>query len=105
MKWLTPRPWPTRYTNPRMPALPARVRVSVLPLPVAPAVAEKLRVLLPGAPLETLTAGAVAVAGGKVIGAALGWQGGQEQALETGWRGRGIEEALEETLQAALHPA
>lgn len=91
-----------------MSALPARVRVSALPLPVAPAVAEKLRVLLPQVPLAALHAGAVAVAGGKVIGAALAWSENgepfQAQQLETSWRGRGIEAALSETLSRALPP-
>ncbi|TSA87802.1 hypothetical protein FNU79_00660 [Deinococcus detaillensis] len=84
------------------PSLPARVRVSRLPLPPAPAVQLRLKTLFaaqPGLPLSQLMAGAVAVAGGKVIGAALSWPGAEGQPqrgleLESGWRGRGIEEAL-----------
>ncbi len=87
--------------------LPARVRVSRLPLPPAPAVQVRLKVLFtaqPDLPLSQLTAGAVAVAGGKVIGAALSWLGAEDQTssgleLESGWRGRGIEEALLELLK------
>ncbi|WP_161882974.1 hypothetical protein [Deinococcus alpinitundrae] len=103
----------------RAPTLPARVRVSRLPLPPAPAVETRLRALfaaqLVNHHLADLSAGAVAVAGGKIIGAALRWPAGslafpqgsgpQEQALEaaeleSGWRGRGIEEALRALLEA-----
>ena len=95
------------------PSLPARVRVSRLPLPPAPAVETRLKALfaaqLTAHRLADLSAGAVAVAGGKIIGAALRWpaesaalperngpqENGPEAAeLESGWRGRGIEEAL-----------
>lgn len=96
------------------PTLPARVRVSRLPLPPAPAVETRLKSLfaaqLSSHPLTDLSAGAVAVAGGKIIGAALRWPagsadfpGGLEVAeLESGWRGRGIEEALRALLDPEL---
>lgn len=74
-------------------ALPARVRVSCPPLPLAPALRQAAARLCPQAP-ETLRAAALAIAGGRVIGAHLRWEGGEAQAVETGWRGRGIEEAL-----------
>ncbi|WP_420594913.1 hypothetical protein [Deinococcus sp.] len=91
-----------------MSALPARVRVSRLPLPPSPAVLARLNTLFadhsPTVPIAQLSgtqlsAGAVALAGGKIIGAALSWPGGEALALESGWRGRGIEEALSASLQ------
>ncbi len=75
-------------------SLPARVRVTRPPLPLAPALRAAAARLCPGAPLERLHSAALAIAGGAVIGAHLVWTGGEVQALETGWRGRGIEEAL-----------
>lgn len=92
------------------PSLPARVRVSRLPLPPAPAVQLRLKALFsgqsfaePDSLFSQLRAGAVAVAGGKIIGAALSGLGAEGQLsnhleLESGWRGRGIEEALLELL-------
>ena len=79
--------------------LPARVRVTCPPLPLAPALRQAAAKLCPGAPLDSLTAAALAIAGGAVIGAQLRWGAEDEplqevQAVETGWRGRGIEEAL-----------
>ncbi len=56
-------------------------------------------------PLEDLTSGAVAVAGGKIIGAALRWPGGEALKLESGWRGRGIEPALQDLLEAGSEAA
>lgn len=77
-----------------------------MPLPPAAAVASRLGTLLPEAPLDALRAGAVAVAGGKVVGAALAWQDNAEltraQQLEAAWRGRGVEEALSEALARQL---
>lgn len=75
-------------------SLPARVRVTRPPLPLAPALRQAAARLCPDAPLESLSAAALAIAGGAVIGAQLRWNGGEVQVVETGWRGRGIEEAL-----------
>lgn len=73
--------------------LPARVRVTRPPLPLAPALKAAASRLCPDAP-EALTGAALAIAGGGVIGAHLRWEGGEAANVETGWRGRGIEEAL-----------
>ncbi|WP_189071834.1 hypothetical protein [Deinococcus sedimenti] len=75
-------------------SLPARVRVTRPPLPLAPALKAAAARLCPDAPVNTLTAAALAIAGGSVIGAHLRWDGGEHASVETGWRGRGIEEAL-----------
>lgn len=75
-------------------SLPARVRVTRPPLPLAPALRAAAARLCPEAPLDRLNAAALAIAGGAVIGTHLRWDGGEAQALDTGWRGRGIEEAL-----------
>ncbi|GAA4008729.1 hypothetical protein GCM10022631_21140 [Deinococcus rubellus] len=95
------------------PPLPARVRVSRLPLPPAPSVEARLKSLF-AAQLVThhladLKAGAVAVAGGKIIGAALRWPAGSADCpevaeLESGWRGRGIEAALRALLESEPDP-
>ena len=84
-----------------MAPLPARVRVSKLPLPPAPAVLLRFNDWFAAAPppYHALRAGAVALAGGTLIGAALNWPddaGEPVQAfhLDSGWRGRGIEAAL-----------
>ncbi|NTX99420.1 hypothetical protein [Deinococcus sp. JMULE3] len=74
--------------------LPARVRVTRPPLPLAPALKTAAARLCPDAPLDALSGAALAIAGGAVIGAHLRWQGGEAATVETGWRGRGIEEAL-----------
>ncbi|WP_135227612.1 hypothetical protein [Deinococcus fonticola] len=74
--------------------LPARVRVTRPPLPLAPALRSAALRLCPGAPVDDLLAAALAIAGGSVIGAHLRWAGGEDQTVETGWRGRGIEEEL-----------
>ena len=79
--------------------MPARVRVTRPPLPLAPALRGAAERLCPQAPLERLEAVALAIAGGNVIGAHLKWPGGEQQGVETGWRGRGIEEALTATVQ------
>ncbi|WP_339095812.1 hypothetical protein ACINK0_13460 [Deinococcus sp. VB343] len=79
--------------------LPARVRVTRPPLPLAPALAQAAARLCPAAPRE-LQAAVLAIAGGSVVGAHLRWEGGEVQNVETGWRGRGIEEALGEALTA-----
>ncbi|MBZ9712027.1 MULTISPECIES: hypothetical protein [Deinococcus] len=78
--------------------LPARVRVTCPPLPLAPALRAAAARLCPQAPAAHLTAAALAIAGGTVIGAHLRWDGGEAAAVETGWRGRGIEEALAEAV-------
>lgn len=77
--------------------LPARVRVTRPPLPLAPALKAAAGRLCPDAP-EALTGAALAIAGGGVIGAHLRWDGGEAANVETGWRGRGIEEALAQTV-------
>lgn len=82
-------------------SLPARVRVTRPPLPLAPALLQAAARLCPAAPLDRLSGAALAIAGGAVIGARLKWQGGEVQAIETGWRGRGIEEALASALASA----
>ncbi|THF88868.1 hypothetical protein E7T09_06780 [Deinococcus sp. KSM4-11] len=82
-------------------ALPARVRVTRPPLPLSPALRAAAARLCPDAPVTTLEAAALAIAGGAVIGAALRWDGGQAMQLESGWRGRGIEEALRDALIAS----
>ncbi|WP_418514403.1 hypothetical protein [Deinococcus sp. RM] len=74
--------------------LPARVRVTRPPLPLAPALRTAAARLCPDAPLDALSGAALAIAGGAVIGAHLRWSGGEAATVETGWRGRGIEEAL-----------
>lgn len=78
--------------------LPARVRISHPPLPLAATLAKQLERLGPQATLSDLEQAALAIAGGKVIGAALVWphsEAGQPQiVLAVGWRGRGIEQAL-----------
>lgn len=86
-----------RYTRPVTPPpdLPARVRVTRPPLPLAPSLQASVARLCPQAPQDALTAAALAIAGGATIGAALKWEGGEALGVETGWRGRGIEEALE----------
>ena len=79
--------------------LPARVRVTRPPLPLAPALRAAVARLCPQAP-ATLTGAALAIAGGAVIGAALRWEDGEALDVETGWRGRGIEQALAQALEA-----
>ncbi|CAM3983936.1 hypothetical protein [Deinococcus frigens] len=75
-------------------SLPARVRVTRPPLPLASSLRAAAARLCPEVPLARLNTAALAVAGGAVIGAHLVWDGGEVQVLETGWRGRGIEQAL-----------
>lgn len=67
------------------------------PLPLAPALKAAAGRLCPDAPHDALSAVALAIAGGSVIGAHLRWDGGEAANVETGWRGRGIEEALAQT--------
>ncbi|GGR44278.1 hypothetical protein GCM10008959_01550 [Deinococcus seoulensis] len=67
------------------------------PLPLAPALQAAAARLCPDAP-QTLSAAALAIAGGSVIGAHLRWDGGEAANVETGWRGRGIEEVLAQTV-------
>ncbi len=68
------------------------------PLPLAPALRAAAARLCPDAPAGNLSAAALAIAGGAVIGARLRWDGGEAAFVETGWRGRGIEQALEQEL-------
>lgn len=93
-----------KFTAAILPAvsLPARVRVTCPPLPLAPSLKRAAARLCPGAPLNALNAAALAIAGGAVIGASLRWDGGEAQQIDSGWRGRGIEEALAEALSKAL---
>ncbi|PTA69699.1 hypothetical protein [Deinococcus arcticus] len=79
--------------------LPARVRVTCPPLPLAPALRAAAARLCPQVGAEALSAAALAIAGGTVIGAHLRWPGGEAAQVETGWRGRGIEEALREAVK------
>ena len=87
-----------------MPALPARLRVSRLPLPLTQTVRARLGALLPAADFSRLSGGAVAIAGGQIVGAALRWPGGEAAHLESGWRNRGIEQALKAALDEAPTP-
>lgn len=92
-----------------MSSLPARVRVSRLPLPPTPNVSAQLRRLLPGTELNTVTQAAAALAGGRVVGAAVLAPDGYRQGIEAGWRGKGLEQALMEAVgwtevEAALEP-
>ena len=82
-----------------MSSLPARVRVSRLPMPIAPNVAAQLRRLLPAVTLNTVTRAAAALAGGRVVGALVLAQEGRVQSIESGWRGRGIEQALTDAMR------
>lgn len=81
-------------------ALPARVRVTRPLLPLAPALRGAAARLCPDAPVGALTAAALAIAGGAVIGADLRWEGGEATFIESGWRGRGLEDALRDALTA-----
>ena len=97
-----------RYA-PGMSSLPARVRVSRLPLPIAPNVAVQFRKLLPGVAPESVTLAAAALAGGRVVGVGAVTAAGYAEALEAGWRGKGIEGALlaavsEQARQNAVQP-
>ena len=95
----------TNWRYPQMmSSLPARVRVSRLPLPIAPNVAAQLRRLLPAVALDSVTQAAAALAGGRVVGALVLAQGGQVQGIESGWRGKGIEQALTDAMQQATVP-
>ncbi len=82
--------------------LPARVRITRPPLPLAPALAGAAARLLPGTDLAEVQGAALAIAGGSVIGAALCLESGEvRQAVAPGWRGKGIEPALAAELAAA----
>ncbi len=99
----------TRRYAPGMSSLPARVRVSRLPLPIAPNVAVQFRKLLPGVAPESVTLAAAALAGGRVVGVGAVTAAGYTEALEAGWRGKGIEGALQAAVseragQNAVHP-
>lgn len=86
-----------------MSSLPARVRVSRLPQPMAPNVTVQLRRLLPDTDLTAVTQAAAALAGGRVVGAAVQTAGGPQtdtqMGIEAGWRGKGLEQALQDALQ------
>ncbi|MFC4456322.1 hypothetical protein [Deinococcus sonorensis] len=79
--------------------LPARVRISRLPLPPAHGVALQLTRLCPEVPLADLQAAAVALAGGRVVGALLRHAGQLTLGVDPGWRGKGLEAALQHHLE------
>ncbi|WP_424949813.1 hypothetical protein [Deinococcus sp.] len=85
-----------------MSSLPARIRVFRLPLPPTPNVAAQLRRLLPEVNPATVTRAAAALAGGRVVGAAVQAGMGTEMnirlGIEAGWRGKGLEQALQDAL-------
>lgn len=78
--------------------LPARVRVTRPPLPLAHQLRQMAARLCPEAPLDALTGATFAIAGGSVIGVHLRWPDGEAHNIETSWRGRGIEQELEKML-------
>lgn len=80
--------------------LPARVRVTRPPLPLAPALAKAAGQLLPDTDLAQVEAATLAIAGGSVIGAALQTGDGTATSVVPGWRGKGIEAALTAELDA-----
>ena len=82
----------------KAPSLPARVRVTCPPLPLAPALAQAVAKLLPAVKVADAEAAALAIAGGSVIGAALQIQAESPLAVTPTWRGKGIEEALVKVL-------
>lgn len=77
------------------PLLPVRVRLSRLPLPLAPNVAAQLARLCPGVLTAGVGGGVVALAGGRVVGALLASGGDLVLEVDPGWRGKGLEAALE----------
>ncbi|WP_425146161.1 hypothetical protein [Deinococcus sp.] len=81
-----------------MSSLPARVRVSRLPLPPAPTVQVQLLRLFPALDAAQMAGAAVALAGGRVVGAALLLGGQTRLEVDAGWRGKGLEAALLEAL-------
>lgn len=96
-------------------SLPARVRVSCPPLPLAPTLArevQRLNSLCPDLDLSTLKTArkvATALAGGKVIGIAFCVSADTSDIRDIAitmipqWRGRGIENALQEILVTGTH--
>jgi hypothetical protein len=82
-----------------MSSLPARVRVSRLPQPIPPNVAVQLRRLLPGVPLGSVIVAAAALAGGRVIGVGAVTGEGYTEGIEAGWRGKGVEQALQDAVR------
>ena len=82
--------------NPHTASLPARVRVSRLPLPPAQNVRVQLKKLFPALDTSQASAAAVALAGGRVVGAALRFpeQAEASMTLDPSWRGKGLEAAL-----------
>lgn len=74
--------------------LPARVRITHPPLPLAAGLITQIQKKCPEAPLSKLEFAAVAIAGGALIGVYLCWNDGEIKYLEASWHGRGIEEAL-----------
>lgn len=93
------------------PALPARVRLSRLPGTPGPALLAQLQRLADtagqpavGARLADLSPQAacwVALAGGRPVALLLAEASGLQLAVDSGWRGRGLEEALERAARAA----
>jgi hypothetical protein len=80
-------------------SLPARVRVSRLPQPIPPNVAVQLRRLLPGVLPGSVTLAAAALAGGRVVGVGAVTGAGYTAGIEAGWRGKGIEQALQDAVR------
>lgn len=74
--------------------LPARVRITRPPLPLAAGLLSQVQKKCPEAPFNKLESAAVAIAGGALIGVFLRWNGGEVKHLDSSWRGRGIEEEL-----------
>ncbi|WP_083865871.1 hypothetical protein [Deinococcus peraridilitoris] len=93
--------------------LPARVRISRLPGPPEGTLLTQMRRLnpqfalgAPGEPAPDDFVCLVVIAGGKPVGFLVaqrtGTQWQETQALESTWRGRGIEEALQAELRGLL---
>lgn len=74
--------------------LPARVRITHPPLPLAAGLMTQIQKKCPEAPLTQLESVTVAIAGGALIGVYLCWNNNEVKYLETSWRDRGIEEEL-----------
>lgn len=78
--------------------LPARVRVTRPPLPLAASLQGKAAALLPRLAGETPEALTTAIAGGGLIGVAARFENETLTAVTPPWRGKGVEGALEEAL-------
>lgn len=79
-----------------MATLPARVRLTVPPLPLAPALVRSLNKLCPQ--VQHPERVVMAIAGGAVIGVGVRSAGQHCIGIETHWKGHGVEEALNEEL-------